>query len=267
MSGRPYRVVFSDLDGTLLDFRTYSYRESLTGISLLKEQGIPLVLVSSKTFAEMKGIHVELALSDPFVFENGGGIAYRASPGPGVYRIELLGGEIEALRAKLPVLKAHLEYPVRTIFEMGLREFMERSGLDGERALLARERLSSIPFILLTDRQPGAAELEGINRRLGEEGLLVSRGGRFYHFSFSGASKGAAVMRLIAFYRGKGVGSRIVSIGIGDSENDIPMLRAVEKAFLVRRHDGSYIDTGAGTVKTEGIGPAGFTEAIESLMS
>ncbi len=267
MSGRPYRIVFSDLDGTLLDFHTYGYRESLPGISLLKEQGIPLVLVSSKTFTEMKGIHVELELSDPFVFENGGGIAYPGSAGPGFFRIELLGGELEALKAKLPVLKAHLDYPVRTILEMDLREFIERSGLDGERALLARERRNSIPFVLLTDRQPGAAELEGINRRLGDEGLLVSRGGRFYHFSFSGASKGAAVKRLLSFYRAKGAGSRIVSIGIGDSENDIPMFRAVEKAFLVRRHDGSYIDAGTGAVKTEGIGPAGFTEAVESLLS
>ncbi|HPR49405.1 MAG TPA: HAD hydrolase family protein, partial [Spirochaetota bacterium] len=69
-------IVLSDLDGTLLDHDTYSYDESLPGISMLREKRVPLVLVSSKTYDEMVLLHQELELEWPFVFENGGGIAY-----------------------------------------------------------------------------------------------------------------------------------------------------------------------------------------------
>ncbi|HQO03860.1 MAG TPA: HAD hydrolase family protein [Spirochaetota bacterium] len=67
------KLLFSDLDGTILDFHTYSCEKSLPGISLCREHGIPLILVSSKTFDEMADIHCRLGLDAPFVFENGGG--------------------------------------------------------------------------------------------------------------------------------------------------------------------------------------------------
>jgi len=46
-------LVFSGLDGTILDERTYSFRQSLPGIALLRERIIPLVLSSTNPFEEM----------------------------------------------------------------------------------------------------------------------------------------------------------------------------------------------------------------------
>ncbi len=45
MTGIPEFIVFSDLDGTILDHKTYSFDEALEGIRLLKERGVPLVPV------------------------------------------------------------------------------------------------------------------------------------------------------------------------------------------------------------------------------
>ena len=80
------------------------------------------------------------------------------------------------------------------------------------------------------------------------------------------ANKGDAIHRIIAFYKKNGRSRKIVTLGIGDSENDIPMLRSVTHPFLVRKPDGSSIETGIKLLKvTGGIGPVGFTEAIEGF--
>ncbi len=67
-------VVFTDLDGTLLDHATYSHEPALPALQLLREQQIPLVLCSSKTRTEIEYYRRLLDNHDPFVSENGGGI-------------------------------------------------------------------------------------------------------------------------------------------------------------------------------------------------
>ena len=59
---------------------------------------------------------------------------------------------------------------------------------------------------------------------------------------------------------------KIITVALGDSENDIPMLKIVDFPFLVRKHDGTAIETGIEKIViTEAIGPMGFTEAIERV--
>ena len=45
-------VVYTDLDGTLLDHHTYAFDEALGAIKALKDRGIPIVPCTSKTRAE-----------------------------------------------------------------------------------------------------------------------------------------------------------------------------------------------------------------------
>lgn len=47
-------VVFTDLDGTLLDSETYSCEKSLAMINRLKESGTPLIFCSAKTRVEQE---------------------------------------------------------------------------------------------------------------------------------------------------------------------------------------------------------------------
>ena len=64
-------LVFTDLDGTLLDFHT------LTGslrpwLEKLMDEQIPVILCSSKTASEMDDIQQELGLGGlPYIAENG----------------------------------------------------------------------------------------------------------------------------------------------------------------------------------------------------
>jgi mannosyl-3-phosphoglycerate phosphatase len=65
-------LVFTDLDGTLLDSRTCSYEKSLAAINRLEQKGIPIIFCSAKTRAEQEVYRRELGLRHPFVVENGG---------------------------------------------------------------------------------------------------------------------------------------------------------------------------------------------------
>ena len=67
-------LIFSDLDGTLLDYSTYSFEMALSSIQLLKEKEIPLVISSSKTKKEIEYYRRKLSNNHPFISENGGGI-------------------------------------------------------------------------------------------------------------------------------------------------------------------------------------------------
>jgi predicted mannosyl-3-phosphoglycerate phosphatase (HAD superfamily) len=72
--GTMKQIIFTDLDGTLLDSKTYSYEKSLAVINRLKESGIPIIFCSAKTRAEQEVYRRELGLFHPFVVENGGAV-------------------------------------------------------------------------------------------------------------------------------------------------------------------------------------------------
>jgi len=67
-------IVFTDLDGTLLHPKTYSFDAAMPALKLIKEKDIPLILCSSKTRAEIEVYRKKLDNQHPFVSENGGGI-------------------------------------------------------------------------------------------------------------------------------------------------------------------------------------------------
>ena len=72
-------VIFTDLDGTLIDTETYSYDRALPCIEHLRNQEIPIIFCSAKTRAEQEVYRKELQIKDPFIVENGGAIR-RARP-------------------------------------------------------------------------------------------------------------------------------------------------------------------------------------------
>jgi len=76
MMSPPFFLVFTDLDGTLLDHNTYGWEEAIPALELCRTRGVPVILVSSKTRAEMAALRCKLSISTPFISENGGGIFF-----------------------------------------------------------------------------------------------------------------------------------------------------------------------------------------------
>ena len=264
-------IVFTDLDGTLLDHHTYSYEAARPGIAILKSRKIPLILVSSKTCDEMMLLHDELGLSGPFIFENGGGIVWKEEKAKGALNphdpvIEITGRPVKDLMELFPRAEEILGFKGTPLTAMTPEEIAQSTGLSRDRARRAKIRRASLPFLLDADSPIREIDIIAAQKALEALSLSLTRGGRFYHLIGTGATKGRAVKmvldRIDKIYNGE----PITTVGIGDSQNDLAMLEAVDIPFLVRRHDGTRQKTTLPGIRfTDAAGPAGFSEAIKSL--
>lgn len=130
----PYRfLVFTDLDGTLLDHDTYSFDAALPALRLLEKENIPLVINTSKSRGEIEMYRSLLGNRHPFVSENGGGIFIpdgyfsrkfrygRASDG---YLVIESGTSRETLRVVLKSVASETGIRLRGISDMSLPEIM-----------------------------------------------------------------------------------------------------------------------------------------------
>lgn len=252
-------LFFTDLDGTLIDHDNYCYDKSLRGMELLKENSIPLIAVSSKTFDEMSVLMEKLHLFYPFAFENGSGIAY-PSEREGIFTLELAGPGADSLASVLPEIESFTGKALTGITSLSEKEIAELTGLDHETAALAKKRKTTLPFIAGGDSLLSGQEISRLNTMLQKYNFCVTKGGRFNHLIPADSGKGEAVKKIIEFYRNT-FKDEILTAAAGDSFNDIPMFETVDYSYVIRKPDGSFIDFTAGRIM-KSAGPAGFSEAV-----
>lgn len=261
-------LVFSDLDGTLLDAKSYRFDAALPALKALRTRGIPLVLCSSKTRPEMEIYRERLDNHDPFVFENGGGICLPPGLFPsapegeisGGCRVIRLGTAYAQLRGVLAALRRELGVAVTGFGDLTAAGVAKLTGLPPDEAELARRREFDEPFVFDDPREPRATEfLRAIETR----GLRWTQG-RFFHI-LGDNDKGRAVRLLTDIYRRER--QVVATIGIGDAANDLPLLEAVDVPVLVQREDGSHLGgvRSPRLVLAEGVGPVGWNSAILRL--
>jgi mannosyl-3-phosphoglycerate phosphatase len=263
-------VIFTDLDGTLLDHDTYSFGPALPALDAVESRGIPLVICTSKTRAEIEKYREVLGNSHPFISENGAGIfipeeyfkrPFHHDNETNGYLVIELGTSHEKLAGVLKSVSEETGIEVKGISEMTVSEVMEITGLNEESAGLASKRDYSEPFLVNGNEEAAKT----IQRKITEKGYRHTRGGRFHHILGSN-DKGRAVEILSGLYREE-LG-QIRTVSIGDSLNDLPMLKAVEYPVLVQKPDGKYdpqINLG-NLIYADGPGPSGWNSAILKLI-
>jgi mannosyl-3-phosphoglycerate phosphatase len=266
-------VIFTDLDGTLLDHRTYSWDGARTALARTGELGIPVVLSTSKTRAEVEPLRRELGNPHPFITENGAGLfipeGYFAFPieeaAPrGAYLCLPFGRPYEEVVSALLAISAASGVAVRGFHQMDAREIADRTGLSIEQAQLARQREWDEPFVFAGSEAEGAGRF---SHQAVERGFELARGGRFWHL-FAGGDKGKAAQKLAAFYERR---ESTRTIGLGDAANDLPLLRAVDVPVILPGPDGAW-DTAltgelTGALRAPLPGPRGWNEAVLRILA
>ena len=256
-------IFFTDLDGTLIDHYTYSPLGALEGVELLKERGIPLVPVTSKTFDEVCEIMNLLDLRNDFVFENGAGMGiYSGKEG---FEFTLNSPGIDYLLGFVPLISGFFGSELNILNFLSPEELDRLTGLGLKRSEMALKRKGSIFFIPRSNPSPDEAEIEALNRSLASEGVKITKGGRFYHLVSLHCSKGDGVKKIIEFYRTMN-NCEPVTAAAGDSLNDIDMLKVVDYSYVVKKPDTTWLKTGFPVIKTEGEGPYGFSEAVKDFL-
>lgn len=234
-------LIFTDLDGSLLNHDDYSFEAARTALLMIRQLGIPLILCTSKTRAEVEVLRSELDMDDPFIVENGGGIffpaSYRGFHIPEAvhrngYRMIPLGAPYPLVRIVVDHVRQH--FPLRGFSDMETAEIARLTGLSVEQAAMAKKREFTEPLLLNED--VGKDDLLTPARAAG---LRLVRGGRFWHLMGEGNDKGTAVELTKSIFQ-RHLSRPILTIGLGDSPNDFPLLRNVDVPVLIPHPDGEY---------------------------
>lgn len=263
-------IVFSDLDGTLLDYHSYSFSPAGQALDFLRSNQIPLILVSSKTHPEMIRYQELLGFQNlPFVVENGSAIYspvdYFLGEDRGEIRsglnCEVLGKTFSEIKQTLTSISVLRDYEIRGFHNADRGEVKEKTGLAYDELQMALDREFSIP--LFFDER--AAEI--LREEMDQYGLQILYGGRFMHL-LGRVNKGEALKLIMARYRQKFSYSDLKSIALGDSLNDFAMLEAADISVLVKKYDGTYEDREPiqKVIYSPGIGPEGWNNTLLTLL-
>ncbi len=261
-------LIFTDLDGTLLNHDDYSYKDARPALDRIGKEKIPLVFITSKTRKEIRMLQDELSVNDPFVVENGGGIFFPAGyrdfkindcVSKEGYSLIQLGKSYEEIRSFFAAVKD--EFGMEGFGDMGVQKIAGLTGLSIAEARLAKEREFTEPFVTTKGNR-----IDSLRHAAFREGMKITKGGRFYHLIGVDQDKGKAVEITKELFQAN-FGRGIVSIGLGDSENDIPMLEAVDMSVLIPKANGTHehVEIPA-MIKATYPGSRGWNEAVMEIL-
>ncbi len=234
--------VFSDIDGTLLNHNNYSFGNLENYIKAIKNN-VSLIFNTSKTFSEVTHINKKLSLNAPFIVENGACIFFplgyidKMKYGSQnnfftykkyiAYKITNLTSEdIISMISKLKKLFNFSFYS-----ELSNEQVMECTNLEVDCAKRSKKRLFTNPILWrdsIKNIKRFKSEIKKINNK-----LTVLKGGRFIHISDS-YDKGVALKKFIEVVK-PFINGKLITVSLGDSENDISMLESTDYSCIVKR--------------------------------
>ena len=262
-------VVFTDLDGCLLDHDTYSFAPAAEALAVLAAQEIPLVLCSSKTRAEIEMLQQDLGIAHPFLNENGGALflprgyfqfPIRESRAMAGYDVLEFGLPYYRVVESLHRVVRELEIPVVGFSDMTTEEVAKDFKLSLMEARLAKLREYDEPFRIL---DPSPAARSRLFKALHRAGLRCTRGGRYNHLT-GVTDKGLGVRTLKSLY--ERAWGKIVAVGLGDAHNDLSLLQEADIPIVVQNPASDATNRLLRKVPTARLtsapGPRGWNEAI-----
>ena len=243
-------IIFTDLDGTLLNHDDYSFDDAKEMLEVIKKREIPLIFTTSKTKKECEVLQEKMAIEQPFIVENGAAIF-----GLGCDVIKL-GLGFEEIRAFTDDIKD--EFEMLPFSSMSVNDVMEWTGFSFENATMAKNRDFSEPFLIADERK-----LTHIEKLAEQNGMKILKGGRFYHCVGINQDKGKAVKKSLEL-----IDRDLTSIGLGDNYNDIDMLRNVDIPILLPHHENRHIELDLNNlIKAPYTGAKGWNETLKKVLN
>lgn len=246
-------VIFTDLDGTLLDHQTYSYEAARPALDLIARHCLPLILASSKTAVEIRALQRELGISAPAIVENGAGVLWpddETTPSQ----------DIAEIRAALATAPSDLRRFFEGFGDMTSSRIAAITGLSEKQAIEAAARQFSEPGLWSGDAQA----LNDFQTYLSTQGFQTLQGGRFLTIS-KGATKAT---HMLAVLQATGAD---VSVALGDAPNDREMLEAADFAIIIQNNHGACLPVLEGEregriLRSSHAGPMGWNLEVLRLL-
>lgn len=265
-------VVFTDMDGTLLDHYTYDFSPAKPTLAQLDKLNIPVIPTTSKTFAELVELRKRLSLDGPFIVENGAAAYiphgfFKQKPSGTVWQdgfwcksFIYAKGYWQKL---LDVLKDEFKHEFVQFSQMSLQQIQDSTGLNEDDAARAAKRQFGEPLLWT-----GSLERkEAFILQIRERGAYPLEGGRFIHIS-GDCDKGSAMQWFMEEYQ-RQHGQTAQSIALGDGKNDIAMLEKADISVRITSpsHPPPPLQKQENVYTSTLHGPAGWAETISTLLS
>lgn len=265
-------LVFTDLDGTLLDHHDYSWQKAIPALAALEQQNYPVIINSSKTSTEIIKLRQLLANHHPFVSENGSvaniPVGYFSAENEleknnSSYKIHIFGKAYRDIVDTLESIRAKYNYRFNGFNDISTNELALLCNFSEQQAFDAKQREATEPLIWL-DTKEAFLRFQSL---LAEEDLIVIKGGRFYHV-MADVDKGQTLLWLKKQYQTFQPETEFITIGLGDSFNDVQMLEVVDYPVLIsnteiNQPDLSYLPN---ITVTNSPGPEGWGEAVLAIL-
>lgn len=266
-------MVFTDMDGTLLDHHTYSHAPAVKMLEKLKQAKVPVIPTTSKTFSELKVLRKEIGLDGPFIVENGAAIHiphgfFRQKPASTQwqegYWLRQFTSRKNYWLSLLDKVGKNYQGLYNHFSAMSIEQIVDATGLSEEAAERASDRQYGEPVLWLGDNTQKAKFLTELRLK----GAKPLQGGRFIHISGE-CNKGVALQWFVKEFNRQYPELECISIALGDGENDIAMLDSADYAVRIL----SPINEPPTLTKQDNVitstleGPAGWSESLEKILS
>lgn len=265
-------LIFTDMDGTLLDHHSYSFEAAKTTIEALKNKDACIIPNTSKTYSELIELRENIGLNGPFIVENGAAIYVPASfmlrdkshftlkdgfyvksfARPRQIFIELLN--------KLPNEFSGL---FKAFHQMTLQEIAAYTDLPLHAAQKAQDRLYGEPIKWLGNN---LEQKQAFIKALRDLGGHVVEGGRFIHFADK-TDKAIAMQYFKEILQAEST-KNIVSVALGDGNNDLSMLEKADISICIKSpvNPKLSISKSSNVFYTNLEGPEGWAQSIQALI-
>ena len=226
MSGKI--LIFTDLDGTLLNRDTFEFESIKKYIKFLLSKNISIIPSSSKTETEIIEFNNELGEDLPFISENGAAVHNMDLINQSLPKKIVLSREKDEL---LKIFRSKISDSLvsKCKFVLNLKE-TEKSkifGLSGEKLNSALQREFTIPILFEGDKNEKIDLLKSIKNN----GLTLQDGGRVTSLCDK-VSKALAMQNVIRIFKKMEI-QNLSTIGVGDNHNDLDMIKNCDISCLV----------------------------------
>ena len=224
-------LIFTDLDGSLLNHNDFEFKEIKSFILHCLDKGIKIIPNSSKTKSEIEYFFHQLGKKLPYILENGAAI----------HNLNLLNKNFKLKENSIIFSRSidqileifyttvPLEFRKKSVFikDMTKEKQMKILGLNDKYLPFALDREYSIPLIF----EGSQKVIDEFSSFLKSLGLKLHEGGRVFNIC-DDCSKGFAMKCIVEKLKNQ-YAANPHTIVVGDSPNDISMLMQSDQPCVI----------------------------------